>query len=374
MSKKSKHPVRKRKAAVPGQGKGQDVALKLMFRSNDNFAEVFNRTVTKDIPIPPELLREKDTDEVSLVTLRKGSCITLQQFRDVVKGLEEEATLVIFGIENQTHVHYAMPYRVLELELLNYGRQISMIQERHKVRRKSFGSMEEDLSIEKGASVENNISPEENNTPEKGTSAEYLGGFYKTDRLVPVVCLVIYYGEEEWDGPTSMAEMFVESPWAVYASPHPIYLLDVRHMSDDSINEYSDALRPFFGFLKYEHRAELEQFIADNEEQFSNLPENTVRALAEITRSEELVKIREEYLTDKGGVNMCLGIQLMVEKGKKEGIEEGEMIKANEMAKKMIQSGEPGGKIVLYTGLEREVVDQLARGMKITLSWELGRD
>ena len=37
---------------------------------------------------------------------------------------------------------------------------------------------------------------------------EYLSGFMKSDRLMPVVTLVIYFSAEDWDAPISIHTMF----------------------------------------------------------------------------------------------------------------------------------------------------------------------
>ena len=36
---------------------------------------------------------------------------------------------------------------------------------------------------------------------------EFLSHMKKTDKLIPVVTVVIYYGDEEWDGAKSLYEM-----------------------------------------------------------------------------------------------------------------------------------------------------------------------
>ena len=35
-----------------------------------------------------------------------------------------------------------------------------------------------------------------------------LSGFWKADRLIPVVTLVIYFGSDSWDAPLSLKEMY----------------------------------------------------------------------------------------------------------------------------------------------------------------------
>ena len=36
-------------------------------------------------------------------------------------------------------------------------------------------------------------------------------GFYKTDKLLPVITLVIFWGAEKWDAPLSLKEMYAEA-------------------------------------------------------------------------------------------------------------------------------------------------------------------
>ncbi len=89
-----------------------------------------------------------------------------------------------------------------------------------------------------------------------------------------------------------------------------VYLLDVRHMTREKLDAYSPALRSFFGFLVYENTPDLDEFVRSNDKSFSNLPDQTINALIEITHSKELERFRKEYRTSEGGVNMCYGIQV----------------------------------------------------------------
>lgn len=77
---------------------------------------------------------------------------------------------VLLGIENQTDIHYAMPVKNAIYDALQYGRQVSDIAAKHRADRK-------DKKSEK-----------------KVSGGEYLSGFYKEDRLIPVITLVIHFG------------------------------------------------------------------------------------------------------------------------------------------------------------------------------------
>lgn len=39
------------------------------------------------------------------------------------------------------------------------------------------------------------------------SNGEFLSGFYKEDKLIPVITLVIFFNAGEWDGPRSLHEM-----------------------------------------------------------------------------------------------------------------------------------------------------------------------
>ena len=60
------------------------------------------------------------------------------------------------------------------------------------------------------------------------TGAEYLSGFLKSDKILPVITLVIHFSETEWDGAKSLHEM-MEWPdvhLKEYVQDYKIQLID----------------------------------------------------------------------------------------------------------------------------------------------------
>ena len=318
--KKSRRKIRS-DGKIAGQGMKKDSVTTLLFQANnENFAELFNRTLLVDEPVSPEELGEENIKETAYLRVTKeGGGTTLVQYRDVAKGVRNERIFAVLGIENQSEIDYAMPFRVLELDFVNYARQMQIIRERH----------EAEWKAEEGY----------RRRPPGVTSGEYLGRFLRTDRIVRCVTLVVYWGEEPWDGPMRLSDLFeteTEAPCAVQVDMN---LLDVCRMSDEEICSYTGELRTVFGFRKYaENKERLGRFIAGNREHFSNVSETAMNALEELTHSLELKKIRtSEYLTAEGGYNMCRGIQGMIQDGKMDGIREGirvGMIEGEAKAKK----------------------------------------
>ena len=343
--KKSRKKIRS-DGKIAGQGMKKDSVTTLLFQANnENFAELFNRTLLADEPVVPEELGEENIKETAYLRVTKeAGGTTLVQYRDVAKGVRNERIFAVLGIENQSEIDYAMPFRVLELDFVNYARQMQSIRERHEAEWKTEGGRM--------------------HRPPGITAGEYLGRFLKTDRIVRCVTLVVYWGEEPWDGPIRLSDLFetgTEAPCAVQVE---LNLLDVCRMSDEEICGYAGELRTVFGFRKYaENREKLGAFITGNREHFSNVSETAMNALEELTHSPELKKIRtRKYQTTEGGYNMCSGIQGMIQdgkmEGKMEGIREGEMKKAKEMSISLANMGMSADKIAMAArvsvGLVRE--------------------
>ena len=102
-----------------------------------------------------------------------GAVIPLQRVRDVVKVWR--GNLLILGIEIQTNVHYMMPVRVMTYDALTYSLQGS---EAANTLKKGDGA---EIVVSEDGKVTLNLS-----------NSEFLSGFRKTDRLIPVITAVIY--------------------------------------------------------------------------------------------------------------------------------------------------------------------------------------
>ena len=294
---------------IAGQGTKKDSVTTLLFKANNkNFAELFNRTLLADDPAAPEELEEEDIKETAFLRITKeGGGTSLVQYRDVAKRIRKERIFAILGIENQSEIDYAMPYRVLELDFVNYARQMQSIRERHDAEWKA-----EDGHLHRPSGI---------------TAGEYLGRFLKTDRIIRCMTLVVYWGETPWDGPTKLSDLFeggggAKASCAVQVDMN---LLDVCRMSDEEICRYTGDLRTVFGFRKYSRDKEkLQAFIAENQTYFNRVSETAVNALEELTHSPELKELRNpRYQTQEGGTNMCQAIREMIQDGREEGIREG---------------------------------------------------
>lgn len=166
-----------------------DTITKAYIRENAVFADAFNYLIYGGRQVVnPEELKEVDTTEIIIPfntydenkDEKKNAAV--QKYRDVLKSTvimqDSQAAYILLGIENQTDIHYAMPVQNGIYDFLQYGKQVSDIAARHRKQKDKVRS-----------------------------HAEFLSGFYKTDRIVPVVTLVVYFGSDEWDGPVKLTDM-----------------------------------------------------------------------------------------------------------------------------------------------------------------------
>ena len=165
-----------------------DTVTKEYMRGNRVFADAFNYLIYGgEQVVKPALLQELDTTEIAIpFALDEEENTTeeaVQKYRDVLKSTvimqDAKASYILLGVENQTDVHYAMPVRNIIYDALQYGKQVSEVAKKHK--NQSDGK--------------------------RHNRGEYLSGFYKEDRIRPVITLVIHFGANKWDGPLSLYEM-----------------------------------------------------------------------------------------------------------------------------------------------------------------------
>ena len=146
--------------------------------NNERSADLFNAQFFqgKQVVTPDELesISEKYIEKP---VKTHHNQITTERIRDIQKRLKSGGILRVLAIESQTYVDYTMPWRCMNYDSLEYGKQIRDIKDRN-MRNNKFS-----------------------------TSAERLCGFLKSDRIIPVYTICLYHGQEPWDGPRSLQDM-----------------------------------------------------------------------------------------------------------------------------------------------------------------------
>lgn len=270
-----------------------DGATKSYMRENEVFADAFNFYVYngKQV-IDPERLQPLDTAEIGTPFGGEEGQEIVQKYRDILKRVsikrDESMTYVLLGIENQTRIHYAMPVRNIIYDALQYGKQVEEIARRHE-RQKDHPGHSQD---------------------------EYLSGFYKDDRIIPVVTLVIFFGAKKWDGPLSLHEMMGEQPSEIMdlVQDYRIHLIQPATLTDEDLGKFQTSLREVMSFIKYsKDKSKIRSLLRDNP-RFRALRREAAMVIDEYTNMEFIFDEEES-------VNMCEGVQGMIDDAVEEAME-----------------------------------------------------
>ena len=285
-----------------------DKETKAYMRENAIFADAFNFLLYDGVQkIQPGLLRELDTTELAQLpgTDEKQLSEVIQKYRDVLKTAvimqDEKASYLLLGIENQTDVHYAMPVRNMLYDAMQYAKQVSELAADHRERRAEL----------------------------KMTGAEYLSGFLKTDKLLPV----IHFSAAEWDGAKSLHEM-LEWPdihLKEYVQDYKIHLIDPVSIRPEEFEKFSTSLREVLEYIKYsKNKKKLRKLVENNPRMTMEV--NAARVIQAVTGTK--FRISEETEV----VDMCQAIDEMMadsrEDGMKEGMEKGKFEALSNLLKK----------------------------------------
>ena len=179
-----------------------DVVVKNYWRNNEQFADFFNAVLYEGKQvIKPDELEDMDTEE-SYVSENKKYVESVLASRDNIKirkkSTKHDVELCILGMESQEHIHYAMPMRVMGYDYGSYKKQYDSNAVKYKT--------------EKGLSDD-----------------EFISKMKRTDKFIPIITIVIYYGEKAWDGAVSLQGMLdIPEDMKAFINDYKMNLVEAR--------------------------------------------------------------------------------------------------------------------------------------------------
>ena len=275
-----------------------DTILKNYWSGNDEFADLFNAVLFGGRQIiKPEELSELNSEN-SLLEFDKDKnnkthIKTVTSSRDVIKIQKHSSALGInlamLGLENQEHVHYAMPMRVMGYDYFSYKQQYEKISKAHK-------------------------------SSDFSTEDEFLSKMKQSDKLIPVITVVIYYGENPWNGAKTLHEMLDIPPEMLeYINNYKMHLIEARQSNLNFKNSNNCDL---FNMLKIildtslNKKEAIEKTIKYSEEH--NTKEEVIMTVASAANLE----YKHKYF-ENGGGNMCTLFKEIAREAREEGMLEG---------------------------------------------------
>ena len=272
----------------------KDTVTKEYMQNKETFADAFNFYLYDgEQIIKPEQLKPLDTTAIALPYGEDGKSVPIQKYRDVLKMVtamtDDHAAYLILGIENQSKIHYAMPVRNMLYDSLQYTAQVDQIAKSHRSEKDKAES-----------------------------SDEFLSGFYRTDKLLPVYTLTIYWGADEWTAPKDLHSMLTAEPVMLkFIDNYHLHLITPASISDSDFTKFHSELNAALKFIKYSNdNKELDRVLHDDIV-YTDVSWETAEVISIMTGTEI------PYNKEKGRVNVCKAVEDMKTNAKNEGIAEG---------------------------------------------------
>ena len=275
----------------------RNVVMNEFLSDRERFADLINAGIFKGKQIvKPEELTELDTSARRFEREEKKNRY-YEYARDQLKCWKCGNSQIVFGIEPEESVQYALPVKYMKYDSIQYQKNYRDIAKEHRKKK--------DLSTQ-----------------------DFISQFTDADRLMPVVTLGVYCGGRRWDAPQSLHEIldlarlpegireYVENSCPDY----PINLLDINELESSDI--FVTDLREVFGFLmRKDNKEELRRYVSENE-YFCHMREDAYHVVTVLSGMNNLA-LKEEDNQTEGGVNMCNALEEMMQDARMEGMQLG---------------------------------------------------
>ena len=273
----------------------KDSVSKKYLQDKDRFADLFNFYLYDGQQvIQPEQLREMDTTAISLPYGQEGKVSSVQKQRDIIKVVsamtDGHCDYLLLAIEVQSELHYAMPPKNMLYDAMQYADQIYQTAKTHR-----------------------------KNQDEASTTGEFLSGFYRTDKLLPVITLTVYLDAAEWDAPRSLHEMLLvkDERLLPFIPDYKLNLITPANIDDTDFAKFHTELSPVLKYLKYSRSKDKLNEVVHTDPIYRRLDRDSAEVINIVTGSNLSIEQGKE------SIDMCQAIEEMRAESRAEGRAEG---------------------------------------------------
>lgn len=306
--------------ACAAAGKGymgrKDLTGKRFFADSERFAELMNVMLYHGEAIvkPQNLVQINREYPAPLKSGEKRRDILM---KDILHG-------ICYGLELETESDYSMPERVMVYDVCEWETQIQEI----------------------------------NKQCEKKSYRDKKSRIEESDRLLPVITVVLYLGTDHWKGKKRLSELFHISKQMkeLLGCRIPDYGFQMVEADYVDAAAYRTDLREFFYALQCrKDKKKLNALLRT--ENFHNLKEETAWVIAAYLDRERLTtKMKKE------GMDMCQALDELLEDKKLEGKQEGRIegrIEGNSAGRKEERMSIIG--LMLQEGMDKSLISRITR-------------
>ena len=280
-----------------------DIETKTYFQNREHFADLFNFKLYGGRQlIHADDLKPFDSAEV---VVEYGNLAKQQRqvFRDNVSiwaaMQDDHSAYILLGIESQANVNYAMPVRNMHYDSSNYAGQI---------RRKADSYRDKKNPLNEKVNL---------------TGAEYLSGFRKEDRLMPVITIVVLFNADTWDGPRSIHEMLSihDADLLKFIPDYRINLVAPADFQEDEYRKFHTPLGRVLEYIRVSRDKEKLDQLLQKDSRYRRMDRDSANLINVVTSS------KLTYPEEEDEIDMCKAIEDMrfeaEAKGRAKGREEG---------------------------------------------------
>lgn len=238
----------------------KDITLKDYLSDPKRYADLLNGSIFQG----RQIIDAKELREADTVQSKSDESSVLERINDItMKQTKDGSLFAVWTVANQEHIDYGMPARVMLQDALSYDRQLKELRRQDR---------------------------------EYTDSGEFLSRIKKEDRLHPVITLVVYWGDEEWQGARSLHDIldFGASPALAQemknlVPEYPLHFLNLSEIHDYS--HYRTELKTLFELYdRRKDKAAFTQYVKEHDE-CSHLSTETYWALGILLNTKKLKTI-----------------------------------------------------------------------------------
>ncbi|MBO5473030.1 MAG: Rpn family recombination-promoting nuclease/putative transposase [Lachnospiraceae bacterium] len=274
----------------------KDITLKSYLSDTRRYADLWNGCMFQG----RQIIEPASLTAVNTVFDKADEQPVIERIADLsMKQAADGSFYVLWMVENQTYVDYSMPVRVMLQEALAYDRQVKEIRKKNSVR------------TDCGAAH---------------CTRNFLSGMRAEDLLNPVVTLVVYWGDETWQGGRSLHDIMnfgkdkeLADALKELIPRYPIHFVNLSEMRN--CEHFQTELKTLFElFGRRQDKTAFMEYLQSHEE-CRNIDRETSQVLRILIRSEELDHYGKRETGEK--LDMCRAITELIADGKEAGRVEG---------------------------------------------------
>lgn len=300
-------------------------------RDKRRFADVINGLLYHG----EQIVSAEDLEEVSAAYAQprltdeggKPETNRIERIRDIRMTAGTGETYCLYALENQQFVDYAMPFRCMQYDTMEYSRQLEEI--RRNKAEKNFEN-----------------------------SGEWLGKVKKLDKLSPIYTICLYHGEEPWDGPRSLRDMMDfgedEERLSRQFADYPMRLVCLNEQEE--FDGFRTEVKKVFHLMRFQKNRKLLQQEIETNPDYEEVDDETLEAIAVMLDMPKLWEHRNDFMKKEGseGINMCQAVREMFENARREGITEGMQDNIRKMMKNLKMTAEEAMNVLEIQEEDRE--------------------